>query len=126
MRRVKDQNKTFGQLYREIEQQTGIRSPNLDGPKLPDAGLRVWVWFQDLSRRRGWQVGMVAVAQPVPFSEVWAYFDLTGETIEPWQRRLLTDLDDLYLTITGQDGEPTASAADASALKMALRSDEEV
>jgi hypothetical protein len=120
MRRVKDQNKTLGQLYREIEKQTGVRSPALNGPALPDAGVRAWCWFQDLSRRRGYQIGMAAVPQPIPFSEVRSYFDLTGEKIDPWQRRLLTDLDDLYLSITGEEGEAGSAVGGASALKMAL------
>src|SRR5690625_3399103 len=126
MRRVKDQDKTFGQLYREIERQTGIRSPELDGPQLPDAGLRVWGWFQELSRRRGWQIGVAAVAQPIPFSDIHAYFALTGEVLEPWQRRLLTDLDDLYLTITGQDSDPSEAVSGASALKVALNTGDAV
>ena len=124
MRRVKDQNKTFGQLYEEIEKQTGIRSQALDGPDLPDAGLRVWGWFQELSRRRGYQIGMTAIAQPIPFSDIHAYFALTGETPDPWQRRLLTDLDDLYLAIAGQDGDPSEAVAGASALKTALKSEQ--
>lgn len=122
-RRVKDQNKTFGQVYREIEKQTGIRPSALNGPRLPDAGTRVWCWFQDLSRRRGYQVGMSTVPQPVPFSEVRAYFELTGETIEPWQRRLLADLDDMYLTIATGEEEPGSAVSGASALKLAVTSE---
>lgn len=124
MRRVKGRDKTLGQLYREIEEQTGIRSPALNCPALPEAGIRLWAWFQDLSRRRGQQVGMAAVPQPIPFSEVRSYFEITGEKIDPWQRRLLTDLDDLYLSIIMQEGELGGTAGGASALKMALTSED--
>lgn len=63
---------------------------------------------------------MTAVAQPIPFSDIHAYFALTGETLESRQRRLLTDLDDLYLTITRQDGDPSDAVSGASAMRAAL------
>lgn len=126
MQRAKGRDKTLRQLYRDIEKQTGVRAAALDGPLLPNAGVRMWCWFQDMSRRRECQVGMAGgVPQPIPYSEVWSYFDLTGERVDPWQRRLLTDLDDLYLTIATQEGEPGRAVVGASGMKKAIRSDDQ-
>ncbi|WP_132478406.1 phage tail assembly chaperone [Paracandidimonas soli] len=116
----KQLGKSFRQVYAEIEQQTGIRAPQLDGPDLPDAGRRIWGWYQDLDARRNWYIGMGGSAPaPISWEAIRAYFEMAGYKPQPWQIRLLCDLDTLYrVTVSGDDSEQADSAKGlGSALK---------
>ncbi|WP_444979069.1 phage tail assembly chaperone [Alcaligenes faecalis] len=111
-RRHEATGKTLRQWYEEIEQQTGIRAHQLDGPELPDAGLRIWGWYQDLDARRNWYIGMgVSAPAPISWESIDSYFRMIGYKPQPWQIRLLCDLDTLYrVTVSGEDSEQADSA----------------
>ena len=92
----------------------------MDGPELPEAGYRVWGWYRDLDAKRGWFIGMGAAAPaPIAWGEIQAYFQLIGQQPQPWQARLLADLDALYrATVSGEDVEQAGTAKGlGSALK---------
>ncbi len=77
-----------------VANQTGIVPKELDTPLPPDRVMYLWLWFQQLSRRRGSGFG----PSPLTFSEVAAWAMLTGYIVSPAEVEVLMLLDDLYLT----------------------------
>jgi len=111
-------------VYLEIEKQTGMRSPNLDGPRLPSAGERIWEWYSDLASHRQHAVGFgVVVPQPISYESIDAYFRrFVRKEPEPWQLRLICDLDMIYRsTMNSKDGAETLGSA--SNLRRSLQED---
>lgn len=84
---------TLRETYEAIERNTGHRPSELDGPEMPDGGLRAWNWFVDLNGAR--QFGMAA--NPISFAEMAAYFAFRGERPEQWEVGVLRRLDQVAL-----------------------------
>ena len=64
----------------KVEQQTGIRPPQLDsGGDLPENFRHVWGWFLDLSEAR-------AGYNPLSFAEIEAFFRL--QRIAPYAQEI--------------------------------------
>lgn len=112
---------TLRQLYEQVEEQTGVRAKQLDGPPLPLAGHRIWTVFQELASKRRWQIGMgPAVPEPIGFQDIQAYCDLMRIRLESWQLRLIGQLDGLYRS-TMLGGAKTEQASSAAGLGQLMK-----
>jgi hypothetical protein len=77
-----------------IEETTGIRDESLNLPPFPSAVQHLWEWFQELqTARTGNGMGM----NPITFSEIHAWMQLTARLVHPWEVRALKELDQAYL-----------------------------
>lgn len=84
---------TVRQNLESVARQTGRRPEGLDGPELPPAGYQIWDWFMELNTTR--QVGMGL--SPITYSDMQAFFAMTGERPARWQIAAIRRLDAVVL-----------------------------
>lgn len=78
-----------------------------DEPEVPDCVSHVLEWFFDLSKRR--TPGFSGVSPMTP-SDIAAWRDLCGVLIEPFEVRMILDMDDAYRSVANerkQKSKPT-------------------
>lgn len=75
--------------YRQIEQSTGVRPPELNVPDVPAALAHFWQSFLRVHQAR-------TADDPVAFSEVDAYSRLTGHDFTPDEIDLISELDGVW------------------------------
>jgi len=80
----------------QIERQTGKKPKDLIPPvEFPVEVAHVWSAFLTLSRRRS--AGMSG--NPLSFSEIKTWMELTHTELKPWEVEAITDLDDVYMKV---------------------------
>ncbi|HLP30991.1 MAG TPA: hypothetical protein VK150_06490 [Geothrix sp.] len=85
---------TLADKGEHLERTTGRRPAFMDGPEMPPGALHVWEWFQDLQRGRtsnGFGLSTFS------WSDLQAFFSLTGIDPRPWEVRLIRTFDHAYL-----------------------------
>lgn len=80
---------TVRQNLESVARQTGHRPDGLDGPELPPAGFQIWEWFLELSTTRPVGFGL----SPISYSDIHAFFAMTGERPARWQLNAIRRLD---------------------------------
>ena len=85
---------TVRESLQQVEDASGHRPMELDPPDFPDALEHVWGWFHELhgARTSGMQ------PNPISWSEIKAWAELTHTEPTPWEARLLRRLDEAFLT----------------------------
>jgi hypothetical protein len=76
-----------------IERATGKRPAALETGELPAAAAHVWQWFIQLHSRRPYGP---SGPLPVPWSEILAWAELTGNAPLPWEVDLIQALDNAW------------------------------
>lgn len=71
----------------------------LKGPKMPRQAQHVWEWFLELAAAR---TGNGFGPNPISFSELKAWADLTGRNPKPLEIQWLKALDRLWLSINAK------------------------
>lgn len=84
--------------------------PAVDKKLRPEAEF-LWAWYLDLSASR--QIGGMGFSQPIGFAEIWAWCQLHGITLKPWQFRTLRLLDMYNMRAMMTKDEPTKEDLDA-------------
>lgn len=79
----------------QAARQTGKWYSELDTPPIPFEMQTEWEWFLDLCSRRS---EGFAGPMPVPYSEFLAWMRYTGIRPNAIQRRLLVDLDRIFMS----------------------------
>jgi len=79
----------------QVEKQTGIRPPELDGPECPDAVEYLWKWFIELDNARG---GNGFGLNPISYTELLAWATMTRANPSPWEVATLKRIDALFLS----------------------------
>ncbi len=74
-------NTSLGEYLDALEERTGKRDPRLDAAGVPDAGEGVWSIF--------WKMYS---GKPIPFSELRAWAELTGEDLGPWESETIRQM----------------------------------
>lgn len=69
-------------------------------PEIPEEGQHLWDWFWVLSERR--QKGFDS-ANPITFSEIKAWVDVTGVIVLPEEVEVLIIMDTAYLKAISQE-----------------------
>lgn len=90
-------DKSGGTRRRDLTQaarQTGKWFAELDTPPIPPEMQLEWEWFSDLSCRRG--TGFDGPL-PITYTEIMAWMRYTGTRPNALQRRLLVDLDRVFM-----------------------------
>jgi hypothetical protein len=82
---------TVGECYALAARQYG-RPPPVE-PELPPAGRHLWMVFSDLHSTR--QVGMDV--NPITFTEIGFYSELTGMDLDPWEVIAVRAIDDAFI-----------------------------
>jgi hypothetical protein len=86
----------------QIEKATGKRPSALNLPEPPQAGVHVWVWFQELCNGRGHsEVG----PNPISWADLHAWSSLTQTVIRPWEIRLIFSIDAQWIKSTAVSQE---------------------
>lgn len=86
-----------------VWRQTGIRPKELeDIIELPESCLQVWKWFIDLHNARGSNGFGV---NPIPYTEIKAYFDLMEIQPEDWEVNLIKLFDNEALQAYAKEAE---------------------
>jgi hypothetical protein len=85
---------TLAAKAEHIERTTGKRPPILDGPEMPPGALHVWEWFQALQRGR---TGNGFGLNPFSWSDLHAFFSLSGLDPRPWEVRLIRTFDHAFI-----------------------------
>lgn len=62
----------------------------LNQPKMPPAMAYIWAWWRELDQTRG--AGGMSVA-PLTRHDIHAWEHDEGQSLEPWERRLIIRLD---------------------------------
>jgi hypothetical protein len=84
-----------------IAETTGIVDEALNLPSFPTAIQYLWGWFHELQSAR---TGNGFGANPITFSEIQAWMQLTGRTVHPWEINALKELDRAYLVEVSSNG----------------------
>jgi hypothetical protein len=93
---VVDKNgESLRETLEAVERQTGRRPTDLNGPELPPVMVDVWRWFRWLSKLAPFD-SINGKRQPVPETEVEAFFRLRRIVPEVWQLELIRNLDVIY------------------------------
>lgn len=90
-------------------------------PPFPAALAYLWRAYLRLRRRCG---SGFSGPQPVGWTEIYAFAQLSGIVLAPWEIDLIEAVDDLYLrrgTAPKKPGADSASASDPAAVKALLR-----
>ena len=74
-------NASLEEYLEVVEQRTGKRDKRLDAADVPVSGAHVWAIF--------WKVYS---GKPVPFSELRAWAELTGEDLGPWESETIRQM----------------------------------
>lgn len=78
-----------------IWQQTGKKPEQLETMKCPALLAHIWQWFLELNQARQYsEMG----AMSITFSEILAWSTLSGVSPEPYEVRVLKQLDNVALT----------------------------
>jgi hypothetical protein len=80
----------------QASRQTGAWYPELDTPPIPFEMWIEWSWFTQLNARRDSGMGGPS---PISYSEIEAWMRYTGTVPNALQRRLLADLDVVFLNV---------------------------
>ena len=83
--------------------------PSVDKTLRPEAEF-LWAWYLDLSASR--QIGGMGFPQPIGFAEIWAWCQLHGISLKPWQLRTLRLLDMHQMAAMTQKDAPTKEELD--------------
>jgi hypothetical protein len=89
----KDGVRMDGETLAEMHERFGKADMVPEEPDVPECVGHVLAWFFDLSKRR--QPGMAGVSPLTP-GDIAAWRDLLGILIEPFEVRMILDLDDAY------------------------------
>ena len=101
-KRSKDGSTLKDQLN-SVWRQTGIKPKELeDLVELPESCFQVWKWFIDLHNARGSNGFGV---NPIPYSEIKAYFDLIDVQPEDWEVTLIKLFDNEALSVYAKEAE---------------------
>lgn len=97
----------------QVEEQTGNRPPDLDGPPLPEVVDHLPEIHLELRAAAG---GTGFGPAPVAYAELWAWCTLTGVMLDPFEVECIMALDAAYLAARaekgGSDGAGGRSEAD--------------
>lgn len=86
-----------------VWRQTGIKPKELeDIVELPESCVQVWKWFIDLHNARGSNGFGV---NPIPYTEIKAYFDLIEVQPEDWEVTLIKLFDNEALSAYAKEAE---------------------
>jgi hypothetical protein len=78
-----------------VQRQTGQTPPQLIPVDMPDCLYYLWLWFIELSNGRGYsEMG----AQPLNYSEIKAWADLTHSDPTAWEISVIKSIDRTFLT----------------------------
>lgn len=89
-----------------VEQQTGRRPEQLEGPELPDELRYLWNWFVMLSNRRGGTGFGPAALTPVM---IVSWCQLNRMSLLPYELEAIEALDDLYMAQQTKDAKKKAA-----------------
>lgn len=85
-----------------VWRQSGIKPPELDVPLLPIEAAHLWAWFNELSMRRTWSD---RGPNPITWSDVLAWQQLTGKKPAPWEVQAMLSLDAIFFKHAGRTVE---------------------
>lgn len=94
MSRQDQKGVTTRQHLEFVEKSTGRRPKELEGPQLPP--LMSPTWYSFLSLRSGIASGFNG-PEPIPYTEIKAWCDLTDNELHPLEVEWIKMLDGLYL-----------------------------
>lgn len=98
MDRCGEDGVSLGEKLAHVEQTTGRRPPELDGPAVPFQLAHLLDWFRELNTGR---TGNGFGANPLSWGEIDAWIRLTGRTVRDWEIGLLRALDQKYMAVMG-------------------------
>lgn len=78
-----------------IEETTGKRPRELDGPGFPESGAYLWNWFSELSNSRG---SSGFGPNPISFLEIDAWSRMMHTKIWPHEIKIIQALDRVYIS----------------------------
>lgn len=105
-KKVKGSDLTQREVLEQVERQTGITPPELEGvPELPEPASHLMAWFYDLSATRS--VGMAL--NPISYTEIEAWARLTGNKPAPWEVSAIRQLDAAFLQSCHEDQRKEAT-----------------
>lgn len=79
----------------DLERQSGVRPPELDGPDCPQALAYLWTWFCELSNVRGGGMGLA----PIGWSEMQAWCAVTRRELTRLECQALGAMDRRFLEV---------------------------
>lgn len=91
------------QQLENVWRQTGVKPKELEEiVELPESCYQVWRWFIDLHNTRGSNGFGV---NPINYTEIKSYFDLTNIVPEDWELNLIKRFDHEALTAYAKEAE---------------------
>lgn len=90
------------------ERQTGKRSPELDGPPLPDVAAHVWAWWCEIRNGQSFN-GMVDTGPS--HLDIMAWQFNTGINPAPWEMRALMAISSAWSTAKPEKPETSTAPA---------------
>lgn len=94
MARCGDDGVSVGLKLEQVEQATGKRPGQLDGPEIPPQLAHVYGWFVEISQGR---TGNGFGPNPLTWEGIDAWQRLTETVVRPWEVALIKRLDGVYL-----------------------------
>lgn len=86
---------SLGEKLEHVARSTGkVPAMLAEQPELPSAGEHLWAWFCELSEGRS---GNGFGPNPLFWSEIQAWCEVTGRTLRAWEIRILRRMDVLFL-----------------------------
>lgn len=76
-----------------MQRQTGRIQPGLEGPELPLEARHIWDWYSEVELGRG---SNGFGPNPLSFTEIRSWAQLTGRTLRASETRAIVLLDQLY------------------------------
>lgn len=85
-------------MLKDIERRTGEVPEDLIPPcEFPKLLSHIWSAFLRLNRSRR---GGFSGPEPISYTEIKAYTDLTNRDLEPWEVDTIIELDQIYLRVS--------------------------
>jgi hypothetical protein len=94
------------QALESVARQTGKIPDALNIEPLPPECEYLWRWFRDLSGSRTIGFGI----NPITYLDILAWSRLTGVRPEPWEVRIIRDIDTTLLASKAKESEDGRSA----------------
>lgn len=96
-----------GETRAERNARFGQSDKTPDEPTLPGCGEHVWQWFAELSAQRG--SGGMGGIEPLGWSSIKAWSELTGVIVRPEEVRMLLAMDAAFRSAAGVERADSAA-----------------
>lgn len=96
-----------GETLAEFYERFGKSDEVPDEPEVPECAAHVLGWFFDLSNRRA---SAFSGAGPITFADIGAWRDLTGTIVEPFEVRMILDMDSAFRSAVNEAHSKAAKA----------------